>query len=111
MAQRCDRAVVTVAEETAPSVAAQPPVLDGRRRNVAFVTIMLGMLLAALDQTIVGTALPTIVSDLGGAEHMSWVVTSYLLAETVTIAKRLLVEDLNTGLPQRAQKLAGVGTT
>ncbi|MEV0219608.1 MDR family MFS transporter [Streptomyces sp. NPDC050704] len=63
--------------------AAQPPVLDKRRRNVVFVTIMLGMLLAALDQTIVGTALPTIVSDLGGAEHMSWVVTSYLLAETV----------------------------
>ncbi|WP_410092140.1 MDR family MFS transporter [Streptomyces sp. uw30] len=47
---------------------------------------MLGMLLAALDQTIVGTALPTIVSDLGGAEHMSWVVTSYLLAETVATA-------------------------
>ncbi|WP_394817657.1 MDR family MFS transporter [Streptomyces doebereineriae] len=83
MAQRCDRAVVTVAEDTAPLVAAQPPVLDARRRNVVFVTIMLGMLLAALDQTIVGTALPTIVSDLGGAEHMSWVVTSYLLAETV----------------------------
>jgi MFS family permease len=74
---------VTVAEEIAPSAAAQPPVLDKRRRNVVFVTIMLGMLLAALDQTIVGTALPTIVSDLGGAEHMSWVVTSYLLAETV----------------------------
>nr|WP_223186022.1 MDR family MFS transporter [Streptomyces sp. CBMA152] len=47
---------------------------------------MLGMLLAALDQTIVGTALPTIVSDLGGAAHMSWVVTSYLLAETVATA-------------------------
>lgn len=44
---------------------------------------MLGMLPAALDQTIVGTALPTIVSDLGGAEHMSRVVTAYLLAETV----------------------------
>jgi EmrB/QacA subfamily drug resistance transporter len=58
-------------------------VLDKRRRNVVFVTIVLGMLLAALDQTIVGTALPTIVSDLGGAAHMSWVVTSYLLAETV----------------------------
>nr|WP_277349560.1 MDR family MFS transporter [Streptomyces sp. S3(2020)] len=58
--------------------------MDKRRRNVVFVTIMLGMLLAALDQTIVGTALPTIVSDLGGAEHMSWVVTSYLLAETVS---------------------------
>ncbi|POX50137.1 MFS transporter [Streptomyces sp. Ru71] len=73
---------MTVAEESAPP-AAQPPVLDVRRRNIVFVTIMLGMLLAALDQTIVGTALPTIVSDLGGAEHMSWVVTSYLLAETV----------------------------
>ncbi|PVD05210.1 MFS transporter [Streptomyces sp. CS207] len=79
---RCDRDGVTVAEET-PRTAAQPPVLDKRRRNVVFVTIMLGMLLAALDQTIVGTALPTIVSDLGGGEHMSWVVTSYLLAETV----------------------------
>ncbi|MBQ0852018.1 MFS transporter [Streptomyces sp. BH-SS-21] len=67
----------------AEAPATQPPVLDKRRRNVVFVTIMLGMLLAALDQTIVGTALPTIVSDLGGAEHMSWVVTSYLLAETV----------------------------
>ncbi|MFF9862397.1 MDR family MFS transporter [Streptomyces tendae] len=74
---------MTVAEEAPRTAAAQPPVLDRRRRNVVFVTIMLGMLLAALDQTIVGTALPTIVSDLGGAEHMSWVVTSYLLAETV----------------------------
>ncbi|WP_395513761.1 MDR family MFS transporter [Streptomyces racemochromogenes] len=44
---------------------------------------MLGVLLAALDQTIVGTALPTIVGDLGGGDHMAWVVTSYLLAETV----------------------------
>ncbi|MFI0235847.1 MDR family MFS transporter [Streptomyces sp. NPDC016845] len=60
-----------------------PPYLDKRRRNIVFATIVLGMLLAALDQTIVGTALPTIVSDLGGAAHMSWVVTAYLLAETV----------------------------
>ncbi|MFC5212719.1 MDR family MFS transporter [Streptomyces coerulescens] len=74
---------MTLAEGAAPPAASQPPVLDSRRRNVVFVTIMLGMLLAALDQTIVGTALPTIVSDLGGAEHMSWVVTAYLLAETV----------------------------
>ncbi|MFS8202210.1 MDR family MFS transporter [Streptomyces sp. CWNU-52B] len=73
----------TAGPPTAETPATQPPVLDKRRRNVVFVTIMLGMLLAALDQTIVGTALPTIVSDLGGAEHMSWVVTSYLLAETV----------------------------
>ncbi|MFD9358613.1 MDR family MFS transporter [Streptomyces sp. NPDC060031] len=68
---------------TAPAAAAAPPVLDRRRRNIIFGTIMLGVLLAALDQTIVGTALPTIVADLGGGDHMSWVVTSYLLAETV----------------------------
>lgn len=54
----------------------------GARRAVVAV-IMLGMLLAALDQTIVATALPTIVSDLGGGGHLSWVVTSYLLAETI----------------------------
>ncbi|WP_443744681.1 MDR family MFS transporter [Streptomyces spororaveus] len=68
---------------TAPAEGAAPPVIDRRRRNVIFGTIMLGVLLAALDQTIVGTALPTIVGDLGGGDHMSWVVTSYLLAETV----------------------------
>ncbi|CAL9538263.1 Putative multidrug resistance protein MdtD [Streptomyces sp. enrichment culture] len=44
--------------------------------------LLLGMLLAALDQTIVSTALPTIVSELGGMEHLSWVVTAYLLAAT-----------------------------
>lgn len=74
---------MTVTEAPALPDASQPPVLDALRRNVVFVTIVLGILLAALDQTIVGTALPTIVSDLGGAAHMSWVVTSYLLAETV----------------------------
>ena len=57
-----------------------------QRRNFVFLAIMLGMLLAALDQTIVATALPTIVADLGGAGHQSWVVTSYLLASTVTTA-------------------------
>ena len=44
---------------------------------------MLVLLLASLDQTIVATALPTIVGDFGGIEHLSWVVTSYLLASTV----------------------------
>ncbi|GGP57868.1 MDR family MFS transporter [Streptomyces melanogenes] len=77
---------MTTASDTAPPAPAAPPVLDVRQRNIVFGTIMLGMLLAALDQTIVGTALPTIVSDLGGAAHMSWVVTSYLLAETVATA-------------------------
>ncbi|MDT0454035.1 MFS transporter [Streptomyces hesseae] len=50
--------------------------------RVAIGALLLGMLLAALDQTIVSTALPTIVSDLGGLEHLSWVVTAYMLAST-----------------------------
>ncbi|MEU9594453.1 MFS transporter [Streptomyces sp. NPDC048193] len=49
---------------------------------VSIGALLLGMLLAALDQTIVSTALPTIVSDLGGLEHLSWVVTAYILAAT-----------------------------
>src|SRR3954462_5795728 len=57
--------------------------LDRRRMNLVFVTVLVGMLLAALDQTIVSTALPSIVGDLGGAGHLSWVVSSYLLADTV----------------------------
>jgi EmrB/QacA subfamily drug resistance transporter len=65
------------------SPAAGPVALSQSRRNLAFGTIVLGMLLAALDQTIVATALPTIVGDLGGGSHMSWVVTAYLLTETV----------------------------
>lgn len=74
-----------MAEETtgpAPVVTAPG---EGRSRRAVMVSIgalLLGMLLAALDQTIVSTALPTIVSDLGGLEHLSWVVTAYLLAST-----------------------------
>ncbi|WP_405645478.1 DHA2 family efflux MFS transporter permease subunit [Streptomyces uncialis] len=49
---------------------------------VSIGALLLGMLLASLDQTIVSTALPTIVSDLGGLDHLSWVVTAYLLAST-----------------------------
>src|ERR1700758_4964922 len=54
------------------------------RKRVIFSALMLVVLLAALDQTIVSTALPTIVGDLGGLSHLSWVVTAYLLAATVT---------------------------
>ena len=59
------------------------PVLDRRRMNLVFATVLLGMLLSALDQTIVATALPTIVGDLGGGGHLTWVVSSYLLADTI----------------------------
>jgi len=58
--------------------------LTGRALWTVFAALMLGMFLAALDQTIVSTALPTIVGDLGGLNHLSWVVTSYLLASTVS---------------------------
>ena len=51
--------------------------------RLIFGALMLVLLLASLDQTIVSTALPTIVGDLGGIEHLSWVVTSYLLASTI----------------------------
>src|SRR6202046_3649208 len=50
---------------------------------VVFAGLMLVMLMASLDQTIVATALPTIVGDLGGLTQLSWVVTAYLLAQTV----------------------------
>ncbi|MFF8030669.1 MULTISPECIES: MDR family MFS transporter [unclassified Streptomyces] len=66
-----------------------PPTGDGGGRErvsgdvlVSIGALLLGLLLAALDQTIVATALPTIVSELGGLAHLSWVVTAYLLAST-----------------------------
>ena len=49
-----------------------------------FGALMLVMLISSLDQTIVATALPTIVGDLGGADKLSWVVTAYMLASAVT---------------------------
>lgn len=56
--------------------------LSHRQILVILSGLMLGMLIAALDQTIVATALPTIVGDLGGINHLSWVVTAYLLTST-----------------------------
>lgn len=56
--------------------------------------LMLGMLLAALDQTIVSTALPRITSDLGGQEHLAWVVTAYLLTSTASTPLYGKISDL-----------------
>ena len=67
---------------TSPAASA-PTALGHGRVLVVFSGLLLAMLLAALDQTIVATALPTIVGELGGLERLSWVVTSYLLAQTV----------------------------
>ncbi len=60
------------------------PGLNRRRILLIIGALMLGMLLAALDQTIVSTALPTIVGDLRGGSHIAWVITAYLLATTVS---------------------------
>ncbi|TAM67091.1 MDR family MFS transporter [Mycobacterium sp.] len=87
------RAAVNQAAPAADS-AASGELISPQRRNLIFVAIALGMLLAALDQTIVATALPTIVADLGDAGHQSWVVTSYLLASTVVTALAGKLGDL-----------------
>jgi EmrB/QacA subfamily drug resistance transporter len=92
-----------------PATLTEPvaPTLTRRQINLVFGTIMLGMLLAALDQTIVSTALPTIVGDLGGGSHVSWVVTSYLLTDTIAtvlagkfgdLFGRKLIFQLSAGL-------------
>ncbi len=60
-----------------------PAAAPGGRRAAVFAGLVLVLLLAALDATIVATALPTIVGELGGLTHLSWVVTAYLLAQTV----------------------------
>jgi len=69
--------------EVNPSSPAAPAALGHRQILIAFSGLVLAMLLAALDSTIVSTALPTIVSELGGLEHLAWVVTGYLLAQTI----------------------------
>ena len=68
--------------------------LTHRQILVVFSGLMLGMFLAALDQTIVATALPTIVGDLGGLNHLSWVVTAYLLTSTASTPLYGKISDL-----------------
>ena len=76
-----------MSESTVTSPATEdhgPDDVGQRRRLIIIGALLLGMLLAALDQTIVATALPTIAGDLHGLSHLSWVVTAYLLASTVS---------------------------
>src|SRR4051794_28767006 len=109
-----------MAVEVATEPDFQAPALSRRQINVLFLTIALGMLLAALDQTIVATALPTIVGDLGGGGKISWVVTSYLITNTIATAlagkfgdlfgrKRLF--QLSTALFVLASALCGLANS
>ena len=69
----------------APSPDLGPHAVSPRERTAIFSALVLVLLLASLDQTIVATALPTIVSEIGGLTHLSWIVTAYLLATTVVV--------------------------
>ncbi len=81
---------------SAEGVGATSPVqvLSHRQIQVVFAGLTLGMLLAALDQTIVSTALPTIDGELGGLNHLSWVVTAYLLTSTAATPLFGKISDL-----------------
>src|SRR5262245_24816958 len=72
-------------EATASAATASSQRLEARARWAVLGAILLTMFLASLDQTVVGTALPRIVTDLQGASLYSWVVTSYLLSSTVVV--------------------------
>src|SRR6201991_1770244 len=80
-----DSATRTSTPASAPTPAPAEHAAQRPSLRLLFPALMLVMLLAALDQTIVSTALPTIVGDLGGLNQLSWVVTSYLLTSTVVV--------------------------
>ncbi|WP_370517213.1 DHA2 family efflux MFS transporter permease subunit [Pseudactinotalea sp. HY160] len=79
---------------TGPPAAGAPGPLPRRKLIVIFVGLILGILMAALDQTIVATALPTIAADLNGLEQISWIITIYLLGQTIAMPIYGRVGDL-----------------
>src|ERR1700712_2027371 len=82
MAQRPERGNITMSASDARSLAQTGS--DEQKLWLVFAGLMLALVLAALDQNIVATALPRIVSDLGGLAHLSWVVTAFMVASTTT---------------------------
>jgi EmrB/QacA subfamily drug resistance transporter len=88
--------VTTTAEHSPPAAEADAPTPSFTHRQIliVFSALTLGMLLAALDGTVVATALPTIVGDLGGLNHLSWVVTAYLLTSTASTPLYGKISDL-----------------
>ncbi|WP_409251051.1 MDR family MFS transporter [Bacillus sp. SCS-153A] len=80
--------------------------LEPRKKILIMMAIMSAMLFAALNQTIVGTALPTIISDLGGIEYYSWVFTIFMLTSSVTA---ILVGKLSDMYGRKPFILVGIG--
>jgi MFS family permease len=74
-------------------------------KNVIFIGLMLGMLVAAVSQTIVSPAMPVIVAELGGIEHYSWIATSALLMSAVTVP---VVGKLSDMYGRRSFYIAGI---
>jgi EmrB/QacA subfamily drug resistance transporter len=79
---------------SAPAAVVTEPRPTDRSLVLVFAALCTGTLLAALDQTIVSTALPTIVGELGGLDHLSWVVTAYLLTSTASTPLYGKISDL-----------------
>lgn len=92
------------ATHAAPSPGA--PEADARAKRVIMAGVMMTMLLGALDQTIVATAMPQVVSELKGLEHLSWVFTAYMLASTVTTPIYGKLSDI---YGRRGFYMAGIG--
>ncbi|MFE0678493.1 MDR family MFS transporter [Streptomyces sp. NPDC058867] len=91
----------SLAEPEAPSSARTP-----RHFGLTFAALMTAMLLGSLDQTIVSTALPTIVGELNGVNHLAWVTTAYILAATISMPVYGRIGDL---LGRKTLFLAGIG--
>lgn len=93
----------------APSAAPQVSFISLPRQALVgtIAGLMLAMLLASLDQTIVGTAMPRIVTDLGGMEHYAWVVTAYLVSSTVAVP---IVGKLSDLYGRKSFYILGVAT-
>ena len=84
----------SAAERAAIAEQNEPQYLEHQQIVVVMIGLMTGVLLAALDQSIVGTALPRIVSELGGLDQLSWVVTAYLLTSTAVTPLWGKISDL-----------------
>jgi EmrB/QacA subfamily drug resistance transporter len=74
-----------MASPSTSTAVGQPLLLTQKRIWIIFSALIAGMLLSSLDQTIVSTAMPTIVGQLGGVEHQAWITTAYLLATTIVM--------------------------
>lgn len=82
------------------------PILSNRDRMVVYLAILSALFLAALDQTVVATALPKMVEDLQGIDRYAWVATAYLLAST---AMALIYGKLADTYPRKSVTLGAVG--